>query len=44
MLGSDPPTNVPRLAGLGGSEGGGKDDFTETLEDSDNAEELDMEE
>ena len=40
---SDPPTtSVLRLAGLGGSEGGGKDDFTETLEDSDNCEEPDM--
>ncbi len=36
MAVSDPPTSVHRLAGLGGSEGGGKDDFTETLEDSDN--------
>ena len=31
---SDPPTRLARLAGLGGSEGGGKDDLTETLADN----------
>lgn len=43
---SDPPTRVPRprLLGLGGSEGGGKDDLTETFDDIDNCEDADMEE